>query len=90
VFYGGEPWDRKGAKTARENHGECLDKIRKGIDAASEAGFPNVICFSGNRAGMDDVEGMKNCEIAVKAGGGIGGEEKCYDLHGTFELQAGP
>lgn len=50
----------------KENHGECLDKIRKGIDAASEAGFPNVICFSGNRAGMDDVEGMKNCEIAVK------------------------
>jgi hydroxypyruvate isomerase len=50
----------------KENHGECLDKIRKGIEAASEAGFPNVICFSGNREGMDDVEGMKNCEIAVK------------------------
>jgi hydroxypyruvate isomerase len=50
----------------KENHGECLDKIRKGIEAASEAGFPNVICFSGNREGMDDAEGMKNCEIAIK------------------------
>ena len=50
----------------KENHDECLAKIRKGIEDTSEAGFPNVICFSGNRAGMDDDEGMKNCEIALK------------------------
>lgn len=49
-----------------ENHDECLAKIRKGIEATSEAGFPNVICFSGNRNGMDDEEGMDNCEIALK------------------------
>lgn len=49
-----------------ENHDECLAKIRAGIDAAAEAGFPNVICFSGNRAGMDDDEGLKNCETAIK------------------------
>ena len=49
-----------------ENHEECLAKIRKGIEDTSEAGFPNVICFSGNRAGMDDDEGLKNCETAVK------------------------
>lgn len=49
-----------------ENHAECLAKIRKSIDDTSEAGFANVICFSGNRKGMDDDEGMKNCEKAIK------------------------
>ena len=49
-----------------ENHEECLAKIRKSIDATSDAGFKNVICFSGNRKGMDDDEGMKNCAIGLK------------------------
>ena len=50
----------------KENHEECLAKIRKSAEETAQAGFPNVICFSGNREGMDDDEGMKNCEIAVK------------------------
>ena len=50
----------------KKNHDECLEKIRKSIELTAEAGFPNVICFSGNRAGMDDDEGLDNCEIAVK------------------------
>lgn len=49
-----------------ENHDECIAKVRKGIDACAEAGFPNVICFSGNRAGMDDAEGLKNCVAGLK------------------------
>jgi hydroxypyruvate isomerase len=48
------------------NHAECLGRIRKAIEDTSDAGFRNVICFSGNRAGMDDNEGLKNCEIAIK------------------------
>jgi hydroxypyruvate isomerase len=50
----------------KENWEDCLGKIRKAIDATSEAGFPNVICFSGNRGGMPDDEGMKNCAEALK------------------------
>ncbi len=50
----------------KENHAACLAQIRASIERTAEAGFPNVICFSGNRAGMDDDEGMKNCEIALK------------------------
>jgi len=50
----------------KENHDGCLARIRKSIEQTADAGFPNVICFSGNRAGMDDDEGLKNCEIAVK------------------------
>jgi hydroxypyruvate isomerase len=49
-----------------ENHKECLASIRKSIDETSAAGFPNVICFSGNRGGMDDQEGLKNCVTALK------------------------
>jgi hydroxypyruvate isomerase len=49
-----------------ENHTECLAAIRKSVDRTAEAGFRNVICFSGNRNGMDDDEGMKNCETALK------------------------
>lgn len=48
------------------NHEECLSKIRKSIEETSEAGFPNVICFSGKREGMDDDEGLKNCVTALK------------------------
>ena len=50
----------------QENWDECLGKIRDAVEAASASGYPNVICFSGNRAGMDPDEGMKNCEAALK------------------------
>jgi hydroxypyruvate isomerase len=50
----------------KENWDECLGTIRKAMDAASEAGFPNVITFSGNREGMDDDEGLKNCAAALR------------------------
>jgi hydroxypyruvate isomerase len=48
------------------NHDECLAEARKGIDATAAAGFPNVITMSGNREGMDDEEGLKNCVIGLK------------------------
>ena len=49
-----------------ENHEECLAAVRKGIDQAADAGFPNVITFSGNREGMDDEEGLQNCVAGLK------------------------
>jgi hydroxypyruvate isomerase len=49
-----------------ENHGECLAAIRKSIDATAAAGFPNVVTLSGNREGLDDQEGLKNCVIGLK------------------------
>ncbi len=50
----------------KENWEPCLKAIRDAIDATAEAGFPNVICFSGNRGGMPDDEGLKNCAEALK------------------------
>jgi hydroxypyruvate isomerase len=67
----------------KENWDECLGKVRKAIDAASEAGFPNAITFSGNRGGMDPDEGMKNCAAALKQIVGYAEEKKvtiCMEL----------
>jgi hydroxypyruvate isomerase len=50
----------------KENWDECLGAIRKSLDATAAEGWANVICFSGNRAGMDDAEGMRNCAEAIK------------------------
>ena len=48
------------------NHEACLEAIKTGIDATAEAGFPNVITFSGNRNGMADSVGLDNCVAALK------------------------
>jgi hydroxypyruvate isomerase len=44
----------------KEEHAECIETLRKNIDLTSEAGFPNIITFSGFRRGISDDEGMKN------------------------------
>jgi len=49
-----------------ENHDRCLAELRTAIDFAGEHGMPNVICFSGNRKGMDDEEGLLNCVTGLK------------------------
>ena len=36
------------------------------LKATAEAGFPNVICFSGNRDGMSDLQGLENCVTGLK------------------------
>ena len=68
----------------RANHAECVAKIKAGIEASAAAGFPNVICFSGNREpGLSDEEGIRNCVAAGKEVAGLA-EEKgitiCFEL----------
>jgi hydroxypyruvate isomerase len=43
-----------------ENHARIEEGFRKFIPVAAKAGVPNVITFSGNRAGMSDDDGAKN------------------------------
>ncbi len=50
----------------KKYHDECLAKLREAIDATSEAGFPNVISFSGNRRGIPDDVGIENATEALK------------------------
>jgi hydroxypyruvate isomerase len=47
-------------------HEACINKLRETIDATSEAGFPNVISFSGNRRGIPDDVGIENSVEALK------------------------
>jgi hydroxypyruvate isomerase len=67
----------------KENHPECIDAVRKAIDATAAAGFPNVICFSGNRAGLDDATGLANCVEGLKQIAAYAEEKKvtlCLEL----------
>ena len=49
-----------------ENHAELIPAYRTRINEVADAGFPSVICFSGNRDGMPDDEGMENCAKGIK------------------------
>jgi hydroxypyruvate isomerase len=48
-----------------ENHAAIEQAFRLNIPKAAKAGVPNVITFSGNRAGMSDDEGAKNTVIGL-------------------------
>jgi hydroxypyruvate isomerase len=45
----------------KENHERLEKPMHAAIDEAAAYGAPNIITFSGNRAGMADAEGADNC-----------------------------
>ncbi|MEZ4700256.1 MAG: TIM barrel protein [Rhodothermales bacterium] len=47
-------------------HDELVAGYLTRIDEVADAGFKKLIMFSGNRAGMDDYVGMRNCATAIK------------------------
>jgi hydroxypyruvate isomerase len=66
-----------------ENHDFIEKDLHNSIDFAAAEGLPNVICFSGNRRGMADDEGMKNCAKGLKRVLGHAEEKKvtlCMEL----------
>ena len=66
------------------NHSQCLEKIRRAIELTADAGFPNVICFSGKRRSkISDERGLHNCAVAVKKIVGLAEKRKvtlCMEL----------
>ena len=71
-----------------ENHDECLAALRKSIDATADAGFPSVVTLSGNREGLDDQEGLKNCVIGMKKIAGYAERKKvtvCLELLNSID-----
>ena len=48
-----------------ENHAAIEQAFRTNIPLAAKAGVPNIITFSGNRAGMPDDEGAKNTVLGL-------------------------
>jgi len=53
-------WNRK------ESHDRLEKDAREAIKLAAEAKLPNVITFSGNRAGLPDDQGRDNCIIGLR------------------------
>ncbi len=49
-----------------ENHDRIEKEIRETIDFAARENLPSVLCFSGNRKGMDDELGLKNSVQGIK------------------------
>lgn len=48
------------------HHDQLLPKFEQAIPKVAEAGFANIITFSGNRNGMSDEEGLENCVKGLK------------------------
>jgi hydroxypyruvate isomerase len=49
-----------------KNHDWLIKDFIEAIPLVAGAGYKNLICFSGNRNGMDDSVGMKNCADGLK------------------------
>jgi len=48
------------------NHDELVKSYEEIFPKLQAAGYTTVICFSGNRRGMSDVDGMRNCAIGLR------------------------
>ncbi len=49
-----------------EHHDKIVAWMEQTIPGAADGGAPNIICFSGNRNGMTDEQGLENCAIGLK------------------------
>ncbi|UWX54013.1 TIM barrel protein [Maribacter litopenaei] len=47
-------------------HKELIEDYKRVIPLVAEGGYTNLICFSGNRNGMNDMVGLRNCAKALK------------------------
>lgn len=51
----------------KQYHATLLKSYTEHIDLVSKAGYKNLICFSGNKKGMDDETGLKNATEGLKS-----------------------
>lgn len=49
-----------------EHHDKLVQAYEQRIKETADAGFERLICFSGNRAGLDDEKGLENCATGLK------------------------
>ena len=49
-----------------DQHDRLVAAAERMIPRAAAAGVPNIVCFSGNRGGMSDGEGIANCITGFK------------------------
>jgi hydroxypyruvate isomerase len=56
----GKAWNRV------EHHDKLVQAYEQRLKEVADAGYPNLICFSGNREGLDDEKGIENCALGLK------------------------
>ena len=56
----GKAWNRV------EHHDKLVQAYEQRIKETADAGYERLICFSGNRAGLDDQKGLENCATGLK------------------------
>jgi len=49
-----------------EHHDKLQSAYEQRLKEVADAGFERLICFSGNRAGLDDAQGLDNCAAGLK------------------------
>ena len=50
----------------KKNHTQLIKNYSAMIPLVAKAGYKNLICFSGNRNGIDDETGLKNCKEGLE------------------------
>jgi len=49
-----------------DHHDDLIKKFEVNLPKAVDADLKNYICFSGNRGGMSDEQGLENCVVGLK------------------------
>jgi hydroxypyruvate isomerase len=62
----GVPGGIKDGLNRLENHDKIVAFFERTAPIVAQHGFPNIICFSGNRKGMSEEQGLENCAIGLK------------------------
>ena len=55
-------------------HDELVASYEAVIPQVAAAGLTNLICFSGKRNGLTDLQGWENCEKAIETSDAAGGK----------------
>src|ERR1019366_5210855 len=50
-----------------EYHDKLVQAYTQRLKETADAGCERLICFSGNRAGLDDAQGLENCAIGLES-----------------------
>ena len=66
-----------------ENHDALTAFFSATLPRVAAAGYPSMICFSGNRKGMSDEQGLDNCAVGLKR---IAGLAEQYKVNICLEL----
>jgi hydroxypyruvate isomerase len=78
-----QPPEAGGDWNRAADHEALVPAYRERIREVSEAGYPNLMVFSGNRDGISDEEGLENCVQGLKQ---VVGDAEEHDVTLTIEL----